>query len=64
MAETAANAPDRIRLDVNMREDPGSITWASDGNAIKIKLMNAAVDLSLDLGPAAIRQLKQALAWS
>jgi hypothetical protein len=55
---------DRIRLDVNMLDEPGHVTWQSSADdTLKIKLMNADVDLTLDLGPEVIRQLSQALAW-
>ena len=56
---------DRIRLDVNMLDEPGHVTWQhSADDTIRIKLMNTDVDLTLDLGPDVIRQLSQALSWA
>lgn len=54
---------DRIKLDVNMKDNPAHVTWKSYTDVLTIKLMNSDVDLSLDLGPEVIRQLKQALSW-
>lgn len=51
------------KLKINMREKPAKITWIPSVDCITIKLDNSEVDLALDLGPDAIRQLKQALAW-
>lgn len=55
---------DRIRLDVNMKDNPTELTWNHYADTIQIKLMNTDVDMTLDLGPDVIRQLVQALSWT
>jgi hypothetical protein len=57
------NTKDKIKLDVNMRENPTNLTWEHYADTIKIKLMNTDVDMTLDLGPEIVRQLMQALSW-
>ena len=54
---------DRIKLEVNMRDNPAAVTWQPSGDTVKIKLLNSDIDLDLDIGPKVIRQLKQALYW-
>ena len=54
---------DRIRLAANLKDNPTDVTWKSYTDVLTIKLMNSDVDLSLDLGPDVIRQLRQALSW-
>jgi hypothetical protein len=51
-----------IKLDVNMK-DEASLTWKRFSDVTQIKLMNADVNLTLDLGPDIVRQLMQALSW-
>ena len=55
---------DRMRLAVNMKDNPTEVTWLPSSDFITIKLINTDVDLSLDLGPDTIRQIQQALSWS
>lgn len=53
-------ATEKIRLDVNMKDNPAQVTWENWSDVLTLKLMNTDVELKLDLGPDVIRQIKQA----
>lgn len=53
-------ATEKIRLDVNMKDNPAQVTWENWSDVLTLKLMNTDVEINLDLGPDAIRQIKQA----
>lgn len=54
---------DIVRLEANMCDIPTNITWQPGSDAIRVRLINDDVDLTLDLGEDVVRQLRQALSW-
>lgn len=57
-------ATKKLHIDVNLKDKPGNLTWNASRDTIKIKLMSADVDLTLDFGPEMVRELQQALSWT
>lgn len=52
-----------VKLEADMNEVPTNVTWQPGSDAIRVRLMNDEVDLTLDLGDDVVRQLRQALSW-
>ncbi len=51
------------KLYVNMADGQTQASWQASGQTLRVHLVNEDLDLTLDLGPDVIRQLRQALSW-
>jgi hypothetical protein len=59
-----AAATDRVRLDLDLRNEAVFVTFNADRSGVLVRISSPKADLTLDLGPEAVAQLKQALAWA
>ena len=52
------------RIAVDLKNNPTHVTWNADRSGILVRVSSKGVDLTLELGPDVVAQLKQALSWA